>query len=108
MIKKIAYSRLTHNELLTLSSRIISAVEAVAGINTGVLATILGLLKAAYNKFVPLVNRDRKSGYKDLLKVKDTNRDDAFRVLRDVILGFSRPLNEAYRTSARLLLEIFT
>ena len=108
MLKKIAYSKLTHNELLTLSSRIISAVEAVAAINTGVLATILSLLKAAYNKLVPLVNRDRKSGYKDLLKEKDTNRDDAFRALRDVILGFSRRLNEAYRKSARFLLEIFT
>ncbi len=108
MIKKIAYSKLTHNELLTLSSRIITAVEAVVAINTGVLATIIGLLKAAYNKFLPLVNRDRKSGYKDLLKEKDTNRDDAFRALRDVILGFSRRLNEAYRKSARFLLEIFT
>jgi len=108
MIKKISFSKLTHNELLTLSSRIISAVEAVAAINTGVLATIMALLKAAYNKFLPLVNRSRKGAYKELLKEKDTNRDDAFRALRDVILGFSRRLNDAYRKSARLLLEIFT
>ena len=107
MIKKIAFSRLSHNELLTLSSRIIVAVEATVGINKGVIATILALLKKFYNKLLPLINRSHKSGYKDLLKQKDTDRDDAFRALRDVVLGFSRRLNEAYRNSARFLLEIF-
>ncbi len=108
MIKRIAFSRLTHNELLTLSNRIVLALEAAPGINTGVLATILALLKTAYEKFLRLVNRNKKSSYSDLLKEKDTNRDDAFRALRDVILGFSRRLNDAYRKSARFLLEIFT
>ncbi len=108
MIKRIAFSRLTHNELLTLSSRIIAAIEAVASVNTGILATILGLLKTAYNKFLPLVNRNRKSSYRELLKEKDTNRDDAFRALRDVTLGYSRRLNDTFRISARRLLEIFT
>jgi hypothetical protein len=108
MIKKISFSKLTHNELQTLCSRIIQAVESVAVINAGVVATILTMLKASYEKFLPLANRSHKSGFKDLLKEKNTHRGDAFRALRDVILGLSRRLHDIQRASARHLLEIFT
>ncbi len=107
MVKKISLSKLTHNELITLCSRILIAIEASVKINTGIVATILALVKQGYEKFVPIINRSLKTVHAEILKAKDKIRDDAFRALRDAVLANSRRLNDASRLHAKLLLEIF-
>jgi hypothetical protein len=107
MIKKTSLRKLSHNELITLCLRIITAIEAVVAINTGVVAKALELLKGWYHKFVPVVNRSLKNELVELLKEKDNIRDDAFRTIRDVILGYSRCLNPVKKQMAVKLLKIF-
>jgi hypothetical protein len=107
MIKKISFRKLSHNELITLCLRLITAIEAIVAINTGIVAKALSFLKDWNQKFVMAVNRSQKNGYTDILKEKDKRRDDAFRAMRDVVLGNARSLDAAKRKAAKRLLEIF-
>jgi hypothetical protein len=107
MIKKISFRKLSHNELITLCLRLITAIEAVATINTGFVAKVLPILIEFNKKFVLAVNRSQKNAFTDILKAKDKRRDDAFRSIRDVVLGYARCLNDIKRTAAKRLLEIF-
>ena len=107
MVKKIPLKKLSHNELTNLCMLVMMAIEAIVPVNTGVIAKLMGLVKEYYQKFVQAVNRSLKGGHAEILKEKDNRRDDAFRAIRDVVLGYSRCLNNIKRESALLLLAIF-
>ena len=104
MIKKTSLHKLNNNELNTLAKRLITAIQANASINIGVVAKILAMVITLNKQLTKSLNTSFKSAHAKILKTLDTKRDDAFRALRDYLLACSRRLNDVFRQHATKLI----
>lgn len=107
MIKKVSLHRLNNNELNTLVSRIIMAINAANFINVGIVARIFALVVKFNGQFIKSLNTSFQSEHAEILRNLDELRDDAFRAIRDALLACSRRLNDNFRLHAQKLIKLF-
>ena len=107
MIKRKPFYKLNNEELNTLVSRILKAIAPIESFKTGVIARIIALVIGLNQQLTKSLNAGMKSEYSGLLKSLDTLRDNAFKAIRDSILGASNRLNETFQLHAKKLKEIF-